>query len=463
MANSYLNYLRPIIRLMPSVGQPKKHISLKRKIMWSAGILILYFSLSQVTMYGIGTGAQDYFESLRAVLAGRQGSLLTLGIGPIVTASIVLQLLQGSNMISLDMNNPADKSLFQGTQKLLGIFLSFFEGALYVIAGGLGTTTSPTHIVILVVQLGIGGTLLVYMDEVVSRWGVGSGISLFIAAGVSSTIMTRAFSPLRSETILTSGGERAITGAIPAFINSVLQGSPQFMRGQGLADMVQLAFTLIIFAGVIYIQGMKVEIPLSYGRMRTRGRYPLKFIYTSVLPVILASALFMDIQLIARVLYNNFGISILGVVQDGNIVSGFASYFNPPRGLVSVMQEPFRAVIYAVMLIIAAVVFGKLWVELTGLDSRSVAQKLKNSGMKIPGFRGDVRILEKVLDRYIPYITIMGSATIGLLAALAQFTGALGSGTGILLTAGILYKLYEEISKEKAAEMFPGMRSFLGK
>ncbi len=462
MSNSYLEYLRPIIRIMPSVGGPKKHITLKKKLMWSAGILILYFALTQVPMFGVPETAQDYFESLRAVLAGRSGSILTLGIGPIVTASIILQLLQGSDIVKLDMNNPADKALFQGTQKLLGIFLSFFEGALYVLAGAFGA--NPISITaLLTFQLGIGGTLLVYMDEVVSKWGVGSGISLFIAAGVSRTIITRTFSPLRAQEILTSGGDKAIVGAIPGFISSVLQGSPQFIRGQGLADMLQLTFTILIFIVVIYIQGMKVEIPLSYGRMRTRGRYPLKFIYTSVLPVILASALFMNVQLITRVLYNNFGITLLGTVQNGNIVSGPASYFTAPRGIVNVMQQPFKAIIYSVMLIIAAIVFGKLWVELTGLDSRSVAQKLKRSGMKIPGFRGDVRILEKVLDRYIPYITVMGSATIGLLAALAQFTGALGSGTGILLTAGIMYRLYEDISKEKAAEMFPGMRSFLGK
>jgi preprotein translocase subunit SecY len=70
--------------------------------------------------------------------------------------------------------------------------------------------------------------------------------------------------------------------------------------------------------------------------------------------------------------------------------------------------------------------------------------------------------LEKVLDRYIPPITLMGGIFVGLLAAFADFTGALGTGTGILLTVGIVYRMYEELAKEQMGEMMPAFRQFLG-
>jgi preprotein translocase subunit SecY len=82
--------------------------------------------------------------------------------------------------------------------------------------------------------------------------------------------------------------------------------------------------------------------------------------------------------------------------------------------------------------------------------------------MGVPGFRRDIRTMEKVLGRYINTVTLLGGAFVGLLAGLADFLGALGSGTGILLTVGILYGLYEEIARERVSEMFPAARRLLG-
>jgi len=96
------------------------------------------------------------------------------------------------------------------------------------------------------------------------------------------------------------------------------------------------------------------------------------------------------------------------------------------------------------------------------MDAASLSDKLSDAGMQIPGFRSDPRVIEKVLDRYVPYLTIMGGAFVGALAAGADFTGALGSGTGILLTVGIIYHLYEEIAREQLLELHPAIRSFIG-
>jgi len=472
-----------IERYFPEVERPKRHVPLKEKFMWTGIVLLLYFILSEIPLYGIPANVQDYFATLRFVLAGKSGSLLTLGIGPIVTASIIMQLLVGSEILKLDLSNPEDRKFYQATQKLFSVFMSFFEAAIYVFAGAFGkvsTTIGPFQTVeqgglvfiglglaiLIILQLGFASTILILLDELVSKWGIGSGISLFIAAGVSQTVIYQSLAPLPTQEYIDPlTGEPAIIGAIPAFIQHILQGdiTGAIYRGGTLPDMLKLFGTIIVFLIVVYLESMRVEIPLSYGRVTVRGRYPIRFMYVSNIPIILTMALYANIQLWARLL-NNYGITWLGTFDpNGYPASGFVTYLYPPRDIFHVMADPWRAFVYAIMTIFWSLVFGFLWVELTGLDARSIARQLQQAGLQIPGFRRDPRILERVLQRYIPYVTFWGSLTLGLIAVIADFFGALGTGTGILLTVGILYRFYEEIAREQATEMFPALRRFFAK
>ncbi|BAD85707.1 preprotein translocase, Secy subunit [Thermococcus kodakarensis KOD1] len=473
-----------IERWFPEVERPKRHVPLKEKFMWTGIALLLYFVLAEIPLYGIPQQVQDYFATLRFVLAGRSGSLLTLGIGPIVTASIIMQLLVGSEIVRLDLSNPEDRRFYQATQRVFAVFMSFFEAFIYVFAGAFGKVNTgigafqtvsipngPIYIgiglaLLIVLQLGLASTLLILLDELVSKWGIGSGISLFIAAGVSQTVIYRSLAPVQSNQYIDPlTGEPALIGAIPAFIQHILKGdiSGAIYRGGTLPDIVKLIGTIVVFLVVVYLESMRVEIPLSYGRVTVRGRYPIRFMYVSNIPIILTMALYANIQLWARLLAN-YGHPILGQFDSaGNPVGGFVIYLYPPRDIFHVINDPVRALVYALMTIFWSLIFGFLWVELTGLDARSIARQLQNAGLQIPGFRRDPRILERVLQRYIPYVTFWGSFTIALVAVLADFLGALGTGTGILLTVGILYRFYEEIAREQATEMFPALRKFFAK
>ena len=90
-----------------------------------------------------------------------------------------------------------------------------------------------------------------------------------------------------------------------------------------------------------------------------------------------------------------------------------------------------------------------------------MASQLGRAGLLIPGFRQDPRVTEKILERYIPIITVLGSAAVGILAWFADITGALGTGTGILLTVGILYKFYEDLAQQQIFEMYPALDKIL--
>jgi len=172
----------PLFRILPEVTSPKRHITFKERITWSAIILALYFILSEIPLYGLPATIEDMFAGYRTVLAGNSGSLLHLGIGPIVTAGIIMQLLAGSDLLGFDMSSHKGKAVYQGTQKLLAIFLCFFEAILFAIAWRYQVTSNM--LIFLIVQMAVGALILLLMDEVVTKWGFGSGVSLFIAARV---------------------------------------------------------------------------------------------------------------------------------------------------------------------------------------------------------------------------------------------------------------------------------------
>lgn len=444
-----LEKLQPVFSLIPQVRSPVHRMPFKEKLKWTAIILILYFFLTNISVYGLDPRAVDQFAQLRAVIAGNFGSIITLGIGPIVTASIILQLLVGGNILKLDLSKHEDKALFQGTQKLLAIIFTLFEAAVLVFTGAL--LAEPGLQAIVIAQVTLGGILIIFLDEVVSKWGFGSGVGLFIVAGVAQAIIVGTFNFLSSP-----ASPGVPSGAIPQFIYLLTTGSPDF------TILIPVIATIAVFLVVVYAESMRVEIPLSYGGVKgARGKYPLRFIYASNMPVILTSALLLNVTLFAS-LFQKIGFPILGTISNGQAVSGVAYYLSTPNNLSTVLTDPLHVLIYAIVFIAACILFAWLWVELSGIGPKKVAGDLHRMGMQIPGFRSSKSQFEKILKRYIPIITILGGAFVGLLAFGADLTGALGGGTGVLLTVGIVYRLYEEIAQEQLMDMHPMLRKFLG-
>jgi preprotein translocase subunit SecY len=451
-----LDYIKPLFSILPEVKTPIHRQDFKEKLKWTAIVLVLYFFLTQVPLYGLSPLAVDQFAQMRAVMAGSFGSILTLGIGPIVTSSIVLQLLVGAKILKLDLSRHEDKALFQGTQKILAIVFTVFEAAVLVYTGSL-IPTDPSLLWLLMLQLIIGALLILFLDEVVSKWGFGSGIGLFIAAGVSEAIIVGTFNFLP-----TKASPGVMPGMIPKFIQSITSGSPD------PTILIPLIATIGVFLVAVYGESMRVEIPISHGQVKGHGRirgsvakYPLKFIYASNMPVILTSALLVNVSLMASV-FQKLGFPILGQVESGKAISGLAYYLTTPSSLGVIFTDPLKVLIYGVFFIGFCILFSWLWVEMSGLNAKEISKQLYNSGIQIPGFRSSKRQLYKILNKYIPALTVLGGVFVGLLAFGADLTQAVGGGTGVLLTVGIVYKLYEEIAQEQLMDMHPMLRKFLG-
>jgi preprotein translocase subunit SecY len=467
---SKLYVFEPIIHRLPEVAVPKRHVAFKERFLWTGVALVIFFIMVQIPLYGMVGEPGSFFGYLRYVLASHAGTIMELGIGPIVTAGIIMQLLVGGKIINLDMSDPDDRALFTGVQKILAIVMAIFEAVMLVFGGWydprrFSATAAPLSSganVFLIVQLVLGAIVVIYLDELVSKYGFGSGVSLFIAGGVAGEIVWRAFTPATSAQY---AGQ--MIGAIPNFIRALISGSStqigEAFTRSNLPNIMSVFATLIVFFIVVYAESLRVEIPLAYGKFGgMRGRYPIKFLYTSNIPVILAMTVFANVKIVASLLARA-GHPFLGTVGGGGVpASGLVYYLEPPSGIASVTADPLRAVIYLVILMVICIGFAWLWVQMTGMGPRDVAQQLQDSGLSIPGFRRDVRVMGWVLERYIKAVTIMSGAFVGVLAALADFMGALGSGTGILLTVGIIYGLYEEIARERVSEMFPAVRRLFG-
>ncbi|ELZ35353.1 preprotein translocase subunit SecY [Halorubrum tebenquichense] len=491
---SWKEAAEPVLSRMPVVERPAGHVPFRRKLTWTAGILIVYFFLTNINPFGLAVGqGSDFFGQFRSVLAGSSGSLLQVGIGPIVTASIVLQLLGGANLLGLDTeNDPRDQVLYQGLQKLLVIIVSALTAAPMVFTGSflpadeavastLGIGVFGVQVLIFA-QIFVGGILILFMDEIVSKWGVGSGVGLFIIASVSQQIVGGFF----SFSALGASGFFAnwygvIFGDVPVSMSPfTAEGLQNLLFDPG--NILALFTTVFIFGIVVYAESVRVEIPLSHARVKgARGRFPVKLIYASVLPMILVRALQANIQFLGQFLSSQWAgmPAWLGTYTDaGQPISGLFYYLNPIQArtqwmwflgeLEAASIEPWmigiRLAVDLTFMIVGGAIFAIFWVETTGMGPEATAKQIQNSGMQIPGFRRNPQVVEKVMERYIPQVTVIGGALVGLLAVMANLLGTIGqvSGTGLLLAVSITYKLYEEIAEEQLMEMHPMMRQMFG-
>lgn len=473
MAGRFLSLFKPIGRILPEIKKPERKVSFNEKIFWTAIVLVVFLVMTEIPLYGVSPTLADRFGQLRVIFASNQGTLMELGIGPIVTAGLILQLLVGSSIIQADMSNPEDRGLFTSASKVFSIVLTGIQAGAYILSGMYGALPGTTTVIIFV-QLIAAGIIVMLMDELVQKgWGLGSGISLFIMAGVAQNILWSTFSP--------SNG--LFVGALAEYLRGGLTAMEWvFGTVSGFfPSLIGFIATIAVFMVIIYLEGVRVELPMSYaGYKGFRSRYPIKLLYVSNLPVIFASALFANVFFFAQLLWANLGtpdpgtnlfFQIIGdfnrtVTTDGSTsvvpVGGLAYFVTAPHSIQQVALEPLRAAVYLAIIVAFCAVFSLIWLEVGGLGPSKVAKQLMDSGMQIPGYRRSGRPIEAILKRYIPVVTVLGGITVGLVAGISDFLGVFGSGTGILLSVGIIYQYYELLMRERAAEMFPAFRRILG-
>jgi len=474
---------RKIFQFIPEVKSPEeKKLSFNVKLKWTLIVLIAFFILTNIPLFGLSNNALDRFKYLAIILGTDFGSIISLGIGPIVMASVILQLLTGSGILNIDTATAEGRKFFQGIQRVLTFFFIIFEAMIYVLMQGL--QAAPGLAPLLIFQLVLGGLAIFYMDDLMGKWGFGSGISLFIGAGASWRLVTSAFQFINQQgkNCLLDFGETACPGKVFVLIQSIINKYPTELLSAAGAIIV----TIVIFMAVVWAQSLKVEVPLSYGKLRGYSlKWPLSFFYASVIPVILTAALIVSFQVFGGMLetaaspcFIEGGVCAgaakiasyfgwLGHFVEGQPISGLAFWMGSTNLLELTIRGGFlpkyllQGLTHTIIYVILSTLFAVFWVKTSGMDSKTQAHKIAASGLQIAGFRQDERVLESILDRYILPLTVMGGIAIGLLASITNLMGALISGTAILLVIMIFFQFYQSIVQQHQTDMNPAFRKFM--
>ncbi|MCE4604517.1 MAG: preprotein translocase subunit SecY [Aeropyrum sp.] len=439
----------------PAVKKPERKPTLYRRLAWTGVILVLYFVMSNIPLYGIppqNIGGEINLQ--RIIFASSAGTLMELGIGPIVTASLIIQVLVGAKIIKLDLTDPEGRKKFTSAQKVLALSFAALEAVAFTVGGRYwaGTNIEPTpyDYALVSAQLFLGALLVIYFDEVMQKgWGIGSAVSLFILAGVAQGVVWSLFG--------TIPGVAAAFGLIPALLTE--PDLTLLARPNGFPDLTGFFATIAMIVILVYFQAMRVEIPITSERFKgIRSRVPLQFIYVTNIPILLVGILVSDLILIQGLLADYLGVES----RAYQIYSDIVYYLSPPRGVVQSITDPVKTAIFIVSWTAMSIVFGYMWVEIAGLNPRDQAERLVKGGMSIPGMRSDPRAVERILSRYIYPLTFLSSLIVAALVIFADLLGAYGTGTGLLLAVGIINQYYAMITRERALETYPLLRRILG-
>lgn len=304
--------------ILPEVSSPEHKIPFREKAMWTVITLFIFLVCCQIPLYGIKTSSSsDPFYWMRVILASNRGTLMELGISPIVTSGLVMQLLAGSKIIQVDQSSKEDRELFQGAQKLFGIIITIGEAVAYVLSGMYGDVAElgAVNAILIILQLFFAGIIVLILDELLQKgYGLGSGISLFIATNICENIIWKAFSP----TTINTGRGTEFEGAVIALFHLLITRTDKiralqeaFYR-QNLPNLFNLLATGLVFLIVIYFQGFRVDLPVKYQAYRGQsGTYPIKLFYTSNIPIILQTALVSNLYFFSQLLYKRFSSNII--------------------------------------------------------------------------------------------------------------------------------------------------------
>ncbi|KZV27197.1 hypothetical protein F511_04650 [Dorcoceras hygrometricum] len=319
-----LHLVRPFLSFLPEVQSADRKIPFREKVIYTVISLFIFLVCSQLPLYGIhSTTGADPFYWMRVILASNRGTVMELGITPIVTSGMVMQLLAGSKIIEVDNNVREDRALLNGAQKLLGILIAVGEAVAYVLSGMYGSVgqLGVGNAILIILQLCFAGIIVICLDELLQKgYGLGSGISLFIATNICENIIWKAFSP----TTINSGRGAEFEGAVIALFHLLITRTDKvralreaFYR-QNLPNVTNLLATVLIFLIVIYFQGFRVVLPVS---------------------------------------------------------------------LSDIVANPFHGLFYIIFMLSACALFSKTWIEVSGSSAKDVAKQLKEQQMVMPGHR----------------------------------------------------------------------------
>jgi preprotein translocase subunit SecY len=380
-------------QLLPSVKPPERVLSVDERIIWTGIVILLYFILGGVTPIGYDTNSHlsKELEFLSMVFAIKLDSLLATGIGPIIIAYIFVQLFVGSGIIPIKITDPVGKARYTTIAKGFAVVMCFIEALLWIF--GHRIPVIPGYELIVAIQIALGSILLLYFDDLCNKYGIYSALSLFIAANVSERLIHQFI---------------AVIGALFSYYTA-----QQFTLM--LLPIIKITVTVAIFVLVCILESMYVLIPIvrDYRAGASSQGFPLRLMYVSNIPVIFAAAMFSLLTFIGAIT-GLHGLTIFftmpGYAHEYKTYDFETMMKNILEGHIDMSYiglTILHMAIYTIGMIGLAIIFGLMWIEVAGQGSSALAEMLTSVNIYVQGMRRSKEFIKRVLDAYIPYLTLL--------------------------------------------------------
>ena len=389
---------------------------LRKRIYFTLFCLAVFCFGSNITVPWMSTVYEElgFLEIFNLMSGGglKSFSIFALGVSPYITASIITQLLQ---MDILPYFKELKEQGYTGKQKInritryLGILFAFIQGFAFTVAYS-GTTDVMTIIKTTVV-LTAGTSLLLWIGDQITKYGIGNGLSLLIMAGIIQSLPS---------VFTTAFNELVLAGTFSKVLGSVLFGS-------------FVVIYLLIIIGMVWIQLAERRIPIQYVN-RTNSAYgghqnflPIKINSAGVMPVIFASTLIAIPVTVVNLIKNQTAIDFVAKYIDNTSLTGFILY------------------------ILLILFFGYFYTMLQ-MNPEEMSKNLSKSGAYIPGVRPGNDTIEYV-SNVLSKLTIVGSLFLVIIAGLpiifSKFSGLSSAvtigGTGLLIVVGVAIETYKQL------------------
>lgn len=459
-----LKLVKPFVPILPQVKGCSRAPSLREKFIWTVLAVLIYLIASQIPLYGIlTTNVQDHAEWLRILIASSRGTLMDLGTGPVVTASIIMQLLSSAKLIEPDFSIKEDKVLYDSMQKLIAILLTVGQALVQIITGFYGPYESLTtsSCLLVVIQLVISGLLVILLDELLQKgYGIGNGVNLFIVTNICERIVWNALSPK----VFYTGRGLEFEGCLVATVHLLfsrrnkLFALQEIMFREHLPNLSSLFFTILIFLFVVYIQSIRVELPIiSRKHKGISSLYPINLMYSSTNPIIFQNTIVSQFFNVSKLIYKfapkNIFVKLFGVWELqprlGYVpISGLCYYIYPPGSYTDLFKRPVFFVLYCVIMLGTSAFLSVSLLESQQEDAAVVFKKIKDQDMQLKGIR-DNNAVEK-LNEYIPVAAFLSGVLTSFVILFCDLFSVVGSGSNIFLVVGIISQYIKLVATENA-------------
>ncbi|MHA1978076.1 MAG: hypothetical protein ACW98F_04305 [Candidatus Hodarchaeales archaeon] len=417
-----------------------------KKYLVTLGVIIAYSILTMIPLAEVNLGGGDPYASTRIISASMQGTLAELGILPLLTAGLLMYLSLKLNLYKMDTLSQEKQNRYNQVRLLLSILLTIILALLMSISGLYGVDLDFSSQVAIIIQLTIAGIVIILLNELINRgWGLGSGISLFLACGIGLRLMQSFLAPnniLEGPTAVVSA-----RGIIFALLSWIGKEGPikafvyLFFRYSSVPthnlNLPSLSLFSVYLAGIFFVLIVILETFNPRRRQQERSEAKNKSIQAPVLPIVLTTTLLALVRIISLFIWNTSGREnstsgltwILGSYRLDTTTEvyvptgGLAYIFSPPHNIlegltIDLLPTIFQGIIYSAVFLGLYMTFSKMRIQI----GNSIA---KNS---------EENTVEK---RWL---------LIGIMCVISDLFNLLAVGLGIILLAMIIVSYYQLIT-----------------